>query len=180
MSMGNLTDNGTIDDVSLQFSSSTKVLLILVFTITAFIALISNVIAIVVNYYGHRTGKTVKMLLSNLALCDILALMLHFTLSYTQTLYNQWLLASWFCPISMFTYLVWDVVNVITISLISSERFITKFCLTLLLRKHRHALISEDEHFHENSFMMLILAYWNSDKCFLPKFSLSSYTIIII
>ena len=116
--------NSTIDHIQLElFTPSIRASLIILFTTTCVLAFISNVIVVLVCYYGTRTGKTLKVLLSNLAISDILPVVFHYPVAYTKSLYSRWLFPFWMCPLNQFSYSVWNFVNVSIITLISIERY---------------------------------------------------------
>ena len=136
MELNNLTNitsyqfNSTYEQIQLElFSPPVRALLVILFTTTAVFAFFSNVIVLIVCYYGTRTGKTLKVLLSNLAVIDILPVLFRNPLLYTDLLFGQWLFPTWMCPLTQFSYTIWKLVDVSIITLISVERLFGNFCL---------------------------------------------------
>lgn len=98
-------------------------ILIILYTMTAFLSLSLNIITIMVWYYGKRSrSKEIWHLLINLSLADIGMAMFCIPFTYTNVMLRQWIFPHLLCPLVNFAQLCFVFVNVWTLTIISIDR----------------------------------------------------------
>ncbi|KAJ6216331.1 hypothetical protein RDWZM_007488 [Blomia tropicalis] len=106
-------------------SRTIQLLISILYTCTALVALIGNVIVIIVQCGGStKKDSNIREYLINLALSDVMIGVLCVPFSYVDVVLGYWIFPVWLCPIAQFVQL-WSVfVTAITLTIIGIERYI--------------------------------------------------------
>ncbi|KAJ6222628.1 hypothetical protein RDWZM_001173 [Blomia tropicalis] len=108
------------------FNTNWQTVLVLVYTITAMVALIGNIITIWVLTCGRRSSKGVelRLFLVNLSLSDITMGTFSIPFTYTHFTLGRWVFWPNFCPIVMMMQVTAVFVSVYTLIVIGIDRYI--------------------------------------------------------
>jgi Na+/H+ antiporter NhaA len=105
-----------------QFPPQISSFIVVVYTVSAFLAFSGNVIVIIVELFGKLTNANFRKFLINLAIADILTSVFCVPFSYSTYLNSRWILPHFLCPVVHFVSLLSVFVNTITLTVISIER----------------------------------------------------------
>ncbi|UXI21734.1 nuclear pore complex protein Nup85 [Sarcoptes scabiei] len=101
-----------------------QILIITLYTLTAIVALIGNLIAICVLVFGRRSSKELRFFLVNLSLSDILMAIFSIPFTYLDFMLGRWIFAPSFCPIVQQIQITCVIVSVYTLTAIGIDRYI--------------------------------------------------------
>ena len=128
LAAGDVTDFGTgrrnyssYEELEL-LSTNWQVFLVILYSLTAAIALIGNVISIWVITTGKRSSKELRIFLVNLSLSDIIMACFSIPFTYTDFMLGRWIFLPAFCPIVQFMQITSVVVSVYTLTAIGIDR----------------------------------------------------------
>ena len=96
------------------------------YTATAFLSLVGNIIVILVQVYGKESSKNIRKYLSNLAVADIITGVFSVPFTYTHTVFGHWVFPKWLCPTAQFVQLLSVFITSATLSIIGAERLVCK------------------------------------------------------
>ncbi len=99
-----------------------QTLLITLYSLTAALSLIGNIIAIWVLMAGKRSSRELRMFLVNLSLSDITMALFSIPFTYTDFILGRWIFLPQFCPIVQFMQLASVFVSVYTLTVIGIDR----------------------------------------------------------
>ena len=99
-----------------------QIVLVMVYSLTAAIALFGNVIAIWVLMSGKRSSKELRLFLVNLSLADITMALFSIPFTYTDFMLGRWIFAPMFCPIVQLMQMTSVFVSVYTLTAIGIDR----------------------------------------------------------
>jgi hypothetical protein len=97
-------------------------LLITLYSLTAALSLIGNIIAIWVLMAGKRSSRELRMFLVNLSLSDITMALFSIPFTYTDFILGRWIFLPQFCPVVQFMQLASVFVSVYTLTVIGIDR----------------------------------------------------------
>ncbi|UXI18552.1 isoleucine-tRNA ligase [Sarcoptes scabiei] len=97
--------------------------LILIYSLTSFLALIGNITVIVVEICGKESAQNIRKYLINLAISDITIGVLCVPFTYTDFMLGQWIFPHWLCPTAQFVQLLSVFVTSSTLTFIGIERY---------------------------------------------------------
>ena len=103
-----------------------QVILIVLYSTTAFISLTSNMITIVVLIKGDRISSELWKYLVNLSVSDIVLSLLSIPFTYTSYMLNQWIFPTQLCPVVNFAQTCSVFVTVWTLTVIGIDRWAMK------------------------------------------------------
>lgn len=103
-------------------SLSVQKFLITLYTSTAVLAFIGNLIVILVMKISRRCAKNLRKFLINLAISDLLVGVICVPFSYTYFMLRRWVFAPLLCPVSQFVLLTSGFVTAFTLTSIGIER----------------------------------------------------------
>lgn len=104
-----------------------QVLLICIYSATAFISLGSNIITIIVLLKGDRISSELWKFLINLSFSDITMSLFSIPFTYTNYMLNRWIFPTPLCPIVNFMQLCSVFVSVWTLTIIGIDRWVSIF-----------------------------------------------------
>ncbi|XP_050052441.1 neuropeptide Y receptor type 5-like [Dermacentor andersoni] len=96
--------------------------LIVLYSLTALLALGGNVMVIVVLVLGRRSSRELRLFLVNLALSDIAMAVFSIPFTYTDFMLGRWIFEPLFCPVVLFMQHVSVIVSVYTLTAIGIDR----------------------------------------------------------
>jgi hypothetical protein len=99
-----------------------QVILIILYSTTAFISLTSNLITIIVLIKGDRISTELWKYLINLSVSDIFMSLLSIPFTYTGFMLNRWIFPNYLCPIVNFAQICSVFVSVWTLTIIGIDR----------------------------------------------------------
>jgi len=99
-----------------------QTLLITLYSLTAALSLIGNIIAIWVLMAGKRSSRELRMFLVNLSLSDITMALFSIPFTYTDFMLGRWIFLPQFCPVVQFMQLASVFVSVYTLTAIGIDR----------------------------------------------------------
>ncbi len=99
-----------------------QTLLITLYSLTAALSLIGNIIAIWVLMAGKRSSRELRMFLVNLSLSDITMALFSIPFTYTDFILGRWIFLPLFCPVVQFMQLASVFVSVYTLTVIGIDR----------------------------------------------------------
>jgi hypothetical protein len=114
-------DATSISDFEL-LDTTWQVFLITLYSLTALLSLIGNIIAIWVLMSGKRSSRELRMFLVNLSLSDITMAVFSIPFTYTSFALGRWIFIPQFCPIVQFMQLASVFVSVYTLTVIGIDR----------------------------------------------------------
>lgn len=97
-------------------------IVIAIYTLTAIIAFVANVIALMVLSMGKKTSPELKKYLISLSVSDLLLSLLSAPFTYTMFMYSRWLFQPFFCPIVLSVQVLSIFVSVYTLIVIGIDR----------------------------------------------------------
>ncbi|XP_054162234.1 RYamide receptor-like [Oppia nitens] len=100
-----------------------QVILIVIYSTTAFISLTSNLVTIVVLLKGDRISSELWKYLINLSVSDIVLSLLSIPFTYTSFMLNHWIFSTQLCPIVNFAQTCSVFVSVWTLTVIGIDRY---------------------------------------------------------
>lgn len=103
-------------------SSNWQIFLIILYTLTAALALFGNIISIWVIVSGKRSSKELRLFLVNLSLSDITMAIFSIPFTYTHFMFGRWIFAPAFCPIVQLMQMTSVFVSVYTLIIIGIDR----------------------------------------------------------
>lgn len=103
--------------------------LILIYSLTSFLALIGNITVIVVEICGKESAQNIRKYLINLAISDITIGVLCVPFTYTDFMLGQWIFPHWLCPTAQFVQLLSVFVTSSTLTFIGIERLVVLSCI---------------------------------------------------
>ncbi|XP_054157023.1 RYamide receptor-like [Oppia nitens] len=98
--------------------------LITLYSLTAAVSFIGNIIAIWVLMAGKRSSRELRMFLVNLSLSDVIMALFSIPFTYTDFIMGRWIFMPQFCPIVQFMQLTSVFVSVYTLTIIGIDRYI--------------------------------------------------------
>ncbi|XP_054156931.1 substance-P receptor-like isoform X2 [Oppia nitens] len=101
-----------------------QVMLIILYSLTATLSLVGNVIAIWVLTAGKRSSRELRIFLVNLSLSDITMAIFSIPFTYTDFMLGRWIFYPSFCPVVQFMQLASVFVSVYTLTAIGIDRYI--------------------------------------------------------
>ena len=110
-----------INDLEL-LSQNWQLFLMILYSLTAILSLIGNLIMICVLLFGKRSSKELKIFLINLSLSDITLAIFSIPFTYTDFILGRWIFALSFCPIVQFMQVTSVFVSVYTLTAIGIDR----------------------------------------------------------
>ena len=118
----NFNDSSSeINDLEL-LSRNWQSFLIILYSLTAALSLIGNLVVIWVLLSGKRSSKELKMFLVNLSLSDITMAIFSIPFTYTDFILGRWIFSPSFCPIVQFMQITSVFVSVYTLTAIGIDR----------------------------------------------------------
>ncbi len=99
-----------------------QVILIILYSMTAFISLVSNLITIIVLLKGDRISLELWKYLINLSVSDIAMSLLSIPFTYTSFMLNRWIFPTQLCPIVNFAQTCSVFVSIWTLTIIGIDR----------------------------------------------------------
>lgn len=115
----------TLDDIlrSLEaLGPQMQIFLIVLYSVTALLALGGNATVIVVLLLGKRSSKELRTFLINLAVSDVCMALFSIPFTYTDFMLGRWVFHPIFCPIVQFMQHVSVVASVYTLTAIGLDR----------------------------------------------------------
>lgn len=103
-------------------SANWQIVLVILYSLTAALALIGNVISIWVLTSGKRSSKELRIFLVNLSLSDITMALFSIPFTYTDFMLGRWIFAPAFCPIVQLMQMTSVFVSVYTLTAIGIDR----------------------------------------------------------
>ncbi len=100
-----------------------QVFLIVLYSITAFLSLGSNIITIIVLFKGERISSEIWKFLLNLSISDILMAIFSIPFTYTIFMLGRWIFPKFLCPFVQFAQLCSVFVSVYTLTAIGIDRY---------------------------------------------------------
>ncbi len=100
-----------------------QIILIILYSLTAIIALLGNITVIIVETFGKQSAHNLRKFLINLAISDIIIGVLCIPFTYTDFMLGQWIFPNWLCPTAQFVQLVSVFVTSFTLTVIGIERY---------------------------------------------------------
>lgn len=121
----NSTENATLDDLlkSLEaMGRDMQIFLIILYSMTALLALGGNATVIVVLLLGKRSSRELRTFLVNLAVSDICMALFSIPFTYTDFMLGRWVFHPIFCPFVQFMQHVSVFASVYTLTAIGLDR----------------------------------------------------------
>jgi hypothetical protein len=100
-----------------------QIILIILYSLTAIIALLGNITVIIVEIFGKQSAHSLRKFLINLAVSDIIIGVLCIPFTYTDFMLGQWIFPHWLCPTAQFVQLLSVFVTSFTLTVIGIERY---------------------------------------------------------
>ena len=120
------TVNTTITDYEL-LDPFWQSFLIALYSLTAALSFIGNIIAIWVLMAGKRSSRELRMFLVNLSLSDVTMALFSIPFTYTDFILGRWIFHPAFCPFVQFMQLTSVFVSVYTLTVIGIDRSVPRF-----------------------------------------------------
>ncbi len=73
-----------------------------IYFVTAFVAFIVNLFALLILFFGQRKSRQLNRFLSNLGFSDIIFSIFNIPFTYITLIYNTWWLPEFLCPLTSF------------------------------------------------------------------------------
>lgn len=99
-----------------------QICIIILYTLTAAIAIFGNIVAICVLTFGKRSSKELRLFLVNLAMSDLLMALFSIPFTYLDFMLGRWIFAPAFCPIVQAMQMTAAFVSVYTLIAIGIDR----------------------------------------------------------
>jgi len=116
---------GSIEDFEIA-SKPAQWFLIVLYSITAAVALFGNVFAIVVLIRGQRSSPQLRIFLVNLSMSDITMAIFSIPFTYTSFVMGRWFLAPSLCPLVQAIQVLSVFVSIYSLTLIGIDRYVYK------------------------------------------------------
>ncbi|XP_022251604.1 probable G-protein coupled receptor 83 [Limulus polyphemus] len=100
-----------------------QVFLIILYSLTAVLALGGNLTVILVLIFGKKSSRDLRVFLINLAASDITMATFSIPFTYTDFMLGRWIFEPFFCPIVMFMQHCSVIVSVYTLTIIGLDRY---------------------------------------------------------
>ena len=118
--------NGSLREPTIgDFEIATKwqqYFLVILYSMTAAIALLGNVLAIVVLMRGKRSSRDLRLFLVNLSLSDILMSVFSIPFTYTNFILGRWIFPPETCPLVQSMQVLSVFVSIYTLAIIGVDR----------------------------------------------------------
>ena len=101
-----------------------QVFLIVLYSLTACFAFLSNLITIIVLVKGKRCTRDLKRFLINLSVVDLLMAMFTIPFTYTNYMLGRWIFFPFMCRIVNFAQLTTITVSIYTLVVIAIDRLV--------------------------------------------------------
>ena len=101
-----------------------QIILIVIYSSTAFISLGSNVLTIVILIRGQHVSTELWKFLLNLSVADIMMAIFCIPFNYTSYMLGRWLLPNFLCPIINFVQITSVSVSILTLTAIGIDRYV--------------------------------------------------------
>lgn len=121
LNYSNSSSNATIADLEL-LSVDMQIFLVLLYSLTAALALIGNVVSIWVLMMGKRSSRDLRVFLVNLSLSDITMATFSIPFTYTDFMLGRWIFNPAFCPFVQLMQITSVFVSVYTLTVIGIDR----------------------------------------------------------
>ena len=105
------------------FSEGSRLILILLYSLTTLLAVVGNIIVIIVFTLGWRSRTDLRIFLINLAVADLIMAMFCMPFTFTFTMLGDWVFSAPMCPIVLYMQTVSVTVSVFTNMAIGIDRF---------------------------------------------------------
>ena len=99
-----------------------QILLIVLYSTTAVISFISNIITIIVLVKGERLSSELWKYLINLSVADITMALFCMPFTYTMFMLGHWAFPVWFCPVVQSLQVLSVLISVYTLTIIGIDR----------------------------------------------------------
>ncbi|XP_076315750.1 QRFP-like peptide receptor [Tachypleus tridentatus] len=126
MDPSNFINYSNISDIGRQLEAlgpDLQIFLIVLYSLTAFLALSGNFTVIVVLTFGKKSSRDLRAYLINLATSDITMATFSIPFTYTDFMLGRWIFEPFFCPIVMFMQHCSVIVSVFTLTVIGLDRY---------------------------------------------------------
>nr|XP_046914637.1 QRFP-like peptide receptor [Dermatophagoides farinae] len=110
-------------DRLVEMSYTFRTVMVVIYMLTAFVAFIANIMAILILNYGRRTSRQLNLFLSNLGLSDIIFAIFNIPFTYITLIYNTWWLPEFLCPLTSFVQVLAPTVAFYTLIAIGIGRY---------------------------------------------------------
>ena len=122
LTLANATESDCYHPPLESVPSQYQIIFVLLYSMTALIALFGNVTVIVVELTGKESNNQLKKYLINMAVGDVIMAVLCVPFNYTSVMLGRWDFPHWLCPIAQFTQLLSVSVTSFTLTVIGIER----------------------------------------------------------
>ncbi|XP_076315542.1 QRFP-like peptide receptor isoform X1 [Tachypleus tridentatus] len=126
MDPSNFINYSNISNIGRQLEAlgpDLQIFLIVLYSLTAFLALSGNFTVIVVLTFGKKSSRDLRAYLINLATSDITMATFSIPFTYTDFMLGRWIFEPFFCPIVMFMQHCSVIVSVFTLTVIGLDRY---------------------------------------------------------
>jgi hypothetical protein len=103
--------------------------LTVIYIITAVVAFIENIIALIMLLTVGRSIQQLRKYLSNLAIADLLVAIFSIPFTYVDLMFGQWIFPLFFCPIVNFVQTLAAIVSIYTLIAIGIGRYLKDYIL---------------------------------------------------
>lgn len=108
-----------------------QILLILIYSLTAFISLGSNALTILILLRSEQVSTELWKFLLNLSISDITMALFCIPFTYTNYMLGRWIFPRFLCPIIPFFQVTAVSVSIWTLTIIGIDRYVTFICFFL-------------------------------------------------
>lgn len=116
-------NNNKTSEKSLEaLDESYQIFLIILYSLTACFAFISNLLTIIVMWKGKRCTRDLRKFLINLSIADLLMAMFTIPFTYTYYMFGHWIFVPSMCSIVNFAQLTTITVSIYTLVAIAIDR----------------------------------------------------------
>nr|XP_027195805.1 RYamide receptor-like [Dermatophagoides pteronyssinus] len=126
-SITNIGDDGNDQfrriDRLVEMSYTFRSVMVVIYMLTAFVAFIANIVAILILNYSRRTSRQLNLFLSNLGFSDIIFAIFNIPFTYITLIYNTWWLPEFLCPLTSFVQVLAPTVAFYTLIAIGIGRY---------------------------------------------------------
>lgn len=85
-----------------EISDPYRTIVAVLYSLTAIVAFVSNLLALIILNQSRRTSRQLNLFLSNLGLSDIMFALFNIPFTYITLIYNTWWLPEFLCPLTNF------------------------------------------------------------------------------
>ena len=117
--IGTNPDDQPLEALSISF----QIILVILYSVTALVALVGNVTVILVLCNGKRCPLSLRKFLINLSLADVSIALFSIPFTYTDFMFGYWVFPTFMCPIAQFVQVLSVFVSVFTLTAIGIERY---------------------------------------------------------